>query len=198
MELDFEIEANNYRKCFDLFSKRSDVIIPKIYEEYSTKKVLTMEFIEGIPLHELSAFQKQNMDVKNISHLIMDIFYCMIYEHGFIHADPHPGNLLYMPQFENPTICLLDHGLYRPMKDEFRLSYCKLWLALVGNNPEEIQKCCEELGIVEHWHFFASMLTLKPWKNENETEDKRASKQDIQKYAKIYFKEISATLASMP
>merc|ERR1740123_1455927 len=84
------------------------------------------------------------------------------------------------------------------MSEEFRISYCKLWLSVVENDIPKIEEQCRELDIIEHWHFFISMLTLRAWNSKEEIQTSTASKDDMQMYAQLYFKEISETLADMP
>jgi len=195
-ELDFELEAQNCERCRKMFSSRHDVIVPRVHKDLSTVKILTMDFIDGTPLHDTHAIKSQ-ADTKKVSELIMDVFYTMIYHHGFIHSDPHPGNVLLLPGNEL-KIALLDHGLYRPMDPEFRINYCKLWLSVIDGDINDIKKHCEELNVTKYWHFFISMLTLRAWKSGEEIQNDTATKSDIQHYAKEYFLEISNTLSEMP
>jgi len=79
-----------------------------------------------------------------------------------VHCDPHPGNILVRKKDNGPEIVLLDHGLYRELKDEFRLNYCKLWKALVLRDTKNIEKYSKLLGAGEFGGLFSAMLTLKP------------------------------------
>ncbi|KAG8947068.1 hypothetical protein FRC00_009317 [Tulasnella sp. 408] len=114
LELDFRHEAGNAARATADFANHryTTLYIPKVYR--STKRVMTMEFIEGARVDDLEYLQ----------HLF--------------HADPHPGNLLIRPAQPNSRspynfeICLLDHGLYFDIDDELRVNYAHLWLSLIA------------------------------------------------------------------
>jgi aarF domain-containing kinase len=112
----------------------------------------------------------------------------MIFQQGFVHCDPHPGNIFIRPRpsfwykfpflahmipgLFNFEIVLLDHGLYRTLTDEFRLDYAKLWNALIKSDEPDIEKYSYRLFLhgekvcndgIDHHRLFASMLTGRSW-----------------------------------
>lgn len=90
----------------------------------------------------------------------------MIFVSGFVHSDPHPGNILVKqdPGDKEVTVYLLDHGLYAQLTDKFRYHYSKLWLSILSRNREEMRIHSEELGIrKELYGLFACMVTGRPW-----------------------------------
>ena len=87
----------------------------------------------------------------------------MIFVKGFVHADPHPGNLLVQRGPRGRTrLVLLDHGLYRDLPADFRLEYAQLWQSLILWEPEAIKMHAQRLG-VDEYRMFASMLTARAW-----------------------------------
>jgi len=204
MELDFETEARNQELCASIF-EGSNVSVPKTYPEFSTRRILTMEFAEGFPLYDPKTLSSHDIDSHALSNLIAESFYKMIFLKGFVHADPHPANMLIKKDDDgNLRLTILDHGLYRPLTDKFRLNYCKLWMAFLSGDVEEIRKRCEDLGIGERWQMVVSMITLRPWrksaKSENVVEMAKSipSKEEIQAIFTKYFLEISKSLETMP
>jgi len=197
MELDFAQEAENQKRCADIFKGHERVEVPKVYETWSTSKVLTMDFEDGFPLYAKSTLLKNGVSIEDLSDLIASTFYTMIFKDGFIHADPHPANMLVK---SNGKLVLLDHGLYRPLTDKFRLAYSKLWLAIIRYDIPEIEKLCHELEVHDHWHFFVSMITLKPWENKDKVRlsKKKSTQKDNQRLIRKYFLEISNVLSTMP
>ena len=111
-ELDFIHESVNIQRFQSNFSSpengSSTVRCPKVYSEYSTSKVLTMEFIEGIKINDLKKLQHAGLDRKIIARRLADAYMKQIFEFGFFHADPHPGNLFVL---SDNVICFLDFGM---------------------------------------------------------------------------------------
>lgn len=138
LELDFRHEAGNAARATADFAKHryTALYIPKVY--HSTKRVMTMEFIEGARVDDLEYLQHHHIDRNRVSQELSRIFSEMVYLNGFFHADPHPGNLLIRPAPPNSRspynfeICLLDHGLYFDIDDELRVNYAHLWLSLIA------------------------------------------------------------------
>lgn len=106
-ELDFNFEKNNTLKFARYFKDNKNIKIAKIYEEYSTKSILTMEYIDGIKISDISA-DDQRYDRKKLVSIGIDSVLEQIFMLGFFHADPHPGNLMAL---ENNVLCFLDFGM---------------------------------------------------------------------------------------
>ena len=92
----------------------------------------------------------------------------MIYKHGFIHCDPHPGNILVSNNTNrsgknSAQITLLDHGLYQQLTDDFRLLYCRLWNALILKDNDSIKRYCQELEAGELYPLLACIITARTW-----------------------------------
>jgi len=92
-ELDFRLEANNSEKCAKIFKDNKNVAVPKIYRNLTSERVLTMSFESGIPAASVKEMHAQGIDLKKTSRLISETFNHMIYKEGFVHSDPHPGNI---------------------------------------------------------------------------------------------------------
>lgn len=142
-ELDFVEEANNARKTAEFVKAEprlaENVYIPKVYPEYSTKKVMTAEWIDGVRLSDRPAIralmgERQPGDtivsphstispntpplkggVKAIMQTMVELFSAQMFTWGWVHCDPHPGNVIIRPHPSRPSIpqlVLIDHGLY--------------------------------------------------------------------------------------
>jgi len=94
-----------------------------------------MSFEPGIPVTSVKALDAEGIDLKKCSRLISEAFNHMIYEIGFVHCDPHPGNLHVRTHTSDGKkdiqIVLLDHGIYTELKEETRISYNKLWRGIL-------------------------------------------------------------------
>ena len=186
-ELDFRIERKNSERADKFFADNNTkgVYIPKVHKELSSKRILVMEFIDGIKVTNIDGLKKLGLDPKEVTHKIIDLFSDQIFIHGnfnfqskyknyfsyfkyiifflgFVHCDPHPGNILVRKKEDSPEIVLLDHGLYRELDDNFRLNYCNLWKAIVLHDKENIEKYSKLLGAGEFSGLFSVMLTFKP------------------------------------
>src|SRR6266540_54940 len=117
--------------------ERGDVIVPRIVWEYSTRRVLVMEYLEGVKITDLDGLRRQGTDPQAVAQLVIDAYCEQLYLHGMFHADPHPGNLFVQP---GPKLIMLDFGLCRQLDDKFRLGYARLVNAmLTWNIPNMIQ-----------------------------------------------------------
>jgi len=204
MELDFQTELRNQELCATIF-EGSNVSVPETYPELSTQRILTMEFAEGFPLYDPKTLSSHDIDSKALSNLIAESFYKMIFLKGFVHADPHPANMLIKKDDDGKLrLTILDHGLYRPLTDEFRLNYCKLWMAFLSGDVEQIRISCKDLGIEDKWRMIVSMITLRPWRKSAESDNvlemakEIPSKEEIQAIFTKYFLEISKSFETMP
>ncbi|HXR24407.1 MAG TPA: AarF/UbiB family protein [Candidatus Binataceae bacterium] len=143
MELDFVNEAHNCETVRRNFAARTDVVIPRVYHELSSRRVLTMELVEGVKVTDLAALAAAGIDKHAIAQKLIEIFTQMILRDGFFHADPHPGNLLVQP---GPRIVLLDFGLAKDFPPAFRDAMVRLTFAILTTNREAIIAAFHELG----------------------------------------------------
>jgi predicted unusual protein kinase regulating ubiquinone biosynthesis (AarF/ABC1/UbiB family) len=144
MELDFINEGHNAEIIAANFKDRDDIIVPEIYWEYTTRRVLTMEFLEGVKITDLAGIERSGIDKQAVAQLVTDAFCEQIYLHGMFHADPHPGNLYVRP---GPVLILLDFGLARKLDDQFRLGYARLVESMLTWNIPEMLEAFQALGV---------------------------------------------------
>jgi ubiquinone biosynthesis protein len=112
-ELDFANEASNMMRFADMFKYDEYCYIPKVYSQYSTQKMLVMEFVTGVEPDAKDELLAKGFDTKQIAFNGTQIILKMILKHGFFHADPHAGNLLIRA---NNQVVLLDHGMTASLK----------------------------------------------------------------------------------
>ena len=143
MELDFLNEASNSETIAHNFAARTDVVVPRIYHELSTRRVLTMELIEGIKVTDVDGLARAGIDKHEVAQKLIEIFTEQILRDGFFHADPHPGNILVQP---GPRIVLLDFGLAKDFPAAFRDAMVRLTFAILTNNRDAILAAFHDLG----------------------------------------------------
>ncbi len=148
-ELHFNNEAINIERFAEQFQGDQDIHVPRVYRNLSSDLVLTMEFIEGIPLSDLSALKKAQLRPEDIAERMTRLIYKQIFIHGFFHADPHPGNMVIMPE---GVIGLYDYGMMGSLTLAFRRSIARLITGLVQKNYDQVMRSILEMsqeGVVE-------------------------------------------------
>ncbi|KAJ3333151.1 hypothetical protein HDU76_011068 [Blyttiomyces sp. JEL0837] len=169
-EVDFINEARNTEKCSrnilanPALSNR--VYVPKVYWDYTTSKILTTEWIDGFQLGDVEKVHAAGFDGKNIVATVIDCLSDQIFHNGFIHADPHPGNVLIRANPVNshqPQVVLIDHGLYVQSSPEFTHDYALLWQSLLLFEKDKVEQIAKSWGIRDV-DLFASGTLQRPWK----------------------------------
>lgn len=203
--MDFIKEADNAQKTAEFIANeprlRDKVYIPKVYPEYSTKRVMTAEWIEGIRLSDregifrlmgeqpiglsptkpvdpmsstllvasppsalsssslLSSYTQPPVQtnsrplkggVKSIMQTMVELFSAQMFEWGWVHCDPHPGNVLVRPSPIEPTrpqVVLIDHGLYVNLSEDFRQAWSHLWRAMLEGDYDGVDKVVKGWGM---------------------------------------------------
>ena len=123
MQLDFTIEAENNRRFTRNFNTEPQVIVPKLFDPLCSRRVLTMDFIEGKKILDTGGSQPERRALGELGFRIM---LKMIFADGFVHADLHPGNLLVT---QDGQVALLDLGLVAEMDDTHRLAFARYFAA---------------------------------------------------------------------
>ena len=111
-ELDFRIEAANAKKTFENFNGNELLYTPKVEDEFTTKRILVMEYIDGIPITDVEELKNYNLDLKKLSENGVKIFLKQVFEDNFFHADMHPGNIFAAKiNQENPYYFAVDYAI---------------------------------------------------------------------------------------
>ena len=147
-EVDFFHEGHAAEEVARLLASRNDVVVPKIYWERSSRRVLTMDFIEGIKISDVETLQAAGVDTAQVAATLIDLFNTMILKFGVFHADPHPGNLFVIPGTpgQPAKIALVDFGLTKIIPEEFRSQLIVLTSAIVQQQPELITDTMTGMG----------------------------------------------------
>lgn len=144
-ELDFSIEASNARRFYNNFKGSQTVKIPAVYDDYSGKRVLTMEFIDGMELHNLD-LKKKGYNIKVILKNGFDSILTQVFIHGFFHADPHPGNILVLPKNK---IAFVDFGIVGMFDDHLKKMCIELFYGIVEDDTDSIVNTFIDMGLVD-------------------------------------------------
>ncbi|MCF8077979.1 MAG: AarF/ABC1/UbiB kinase family protein [Desulfobacterales bacterium] len=127
-ELDFVLEAENMERFAAQFLMDEHFYVPKTFREFSSSRVLTMEFIQGVKVSEVDKLDAAGLDRKIIVDRGAEFLLRQIFENGFFHADPHPGNIFVLP---GNVICMLDYGMVGSIVLQTRERFVDLISAVV-------------------------------------------------------------------
>jgi len=142
-ELDYHREAENLTTIARILSDHPGIVVPKPYPDFSTGRILTMEFVEGRKITELGPLGQLELDGAPLADDLFAAYLEQVLVEGVFHADPHPGNVLLTP---DGRIALLDIGMVARLAPAYRERLVKLFLALADGRPDEVTRIARTLG----------------------------------------------------
>jgi ubiquinone biosynthesis protein len=142
-ELDFLYEAQNINKFHEYNMHIKYIKTPKVYDEYTTSDILVMEYIEGIKIAETSRLEEEGYELKDISAKLVANYIKQIFEDGFFHADPHPGNIL----ITGNKIAFVDFGMMGCISKSIRGKFNTFLKGLAERNIDLITKTILKIGV---------------------------------------------------
>ncbi|MDT3425509.1 ubiquinone biosynthesis protein [Paenibacillus forsythiae] len=144
-ELDYSQEGRSAERIAQQLVNNKSVYIPAIYWDYTSSRVLTMEFVEGITLNRREALLSRGVNLKDTAERLVDIMLKQIFIDGFFHADPHPGNVMLT---DGGQIALIDFGMVGRLSEETRDHLSSLIIALMRKNTEAMVRAILRLGVI--------------------------------------------------
>jgi ubiquinone biosynthesis protein len=143
-ELDFEQEASNIEIFRTNFEKDKNIVIPKVYRNYSTKKILVMEFIDGIPLSNIEKIKEKGYDIEKLVTLGFNCVLKQVFIDGFFHADPHPGNIFVI---DKNRIALVDFGIVGVFDDLMKDQVTSMFCGIIRNDVDMVVNTLISMGM---------------------------------------------------
>lgn len=131
-QLDFRSEARNNQRFREALAPLLGVVLPRLFDSLCSERVLVMDWLDGV--HE-SEIERSGLTPKAFAPLLIEMFCTMVFDHGFVHADLHPGNMLFLP---GSRVALFDLGMVAELDDEVRLLFAQALLYLVSVMPDEL------------------------------------------------------------
>lgn len=148
-ELDFRRELRNLQLFRAAFADDPTVRFPEPFSTYSSGRVLTMEYLDGAPFTRPEEVRLAGGELEEVTNRGASIFLDMIFRHGFFHADPHPGNLLFLPNAcEGGALGLIDFGMVGRIDEDLREKIERVVSAIVRKNAAELTDIIVEAGDV--------------------------------------------------
>jgi ubiquinone biosynthesis protein len=143
-ELDYALEANNTERFARNFGQSAAVHVPRVFWESTTSRVLTLERMRGIKVTDGAALDGAGIDRSRLAKAATDVFMKMIFEDGFFHADPHPGNLFVESE---KRIGLIDFGMVGSVDDGTREGLALLIVGVFGGDSDRVVDALLALGV---------------------------------------------------
>ncbi|XP_058899265.1 uncharacterized aarF domain-containing protein kinase 5 isoform X18 [Kogia breviceps] len=200
-ELDFENEGRNAERCARELQHFRYVVVPRVHWDVCSKRVLTAEFCEGCKVNDVEAIKTMGLAVRDIAEKLIKVFAEQIFYTGFIHSDPHPGNVLVRKGPDGKgQLVLLDHGLYQFLDEKDRSALCQLWRAIILRDEAAMKAHAAELGVQDYF-LFSEVLMQRPvrlgqlWRSHLLSREEAAYMQDM---AREHFEEVMAVLKALP
>lgn len=144
-ELDYKFEEVNGTKLRNIFKDSKEVFIPRIYDEYTTKRLLVMEKVNGLCLSDISSHKLSDDKKKKIVDIGVRSFFRQVMTCGFFHADPHPGNIFVM---DDMRLAYIDFGMVGLIDDKTLGQLNQLILAATDKNVDKIIRILADMGAI--------------------------------------------------
>ncbi|HJJ22205.1 MAG TPA: AarF/ABC1/UbiB kinase family protein [Nitrosopumilus sp.] len=144
-EMDYTIESENLKKIKSDMGNTNKVVVPSVFDDFSSKNVLTMEYLPGIKVTNVQALDEKGIDREQLVIDVHKVFFTMLLKHSIFHADPHPGNISVT---DDGKLILYDYGMVGRINDETRFKLIRLYLALVEKNPPRVVNAMNDLGML--------------------------------------------------
>ena len=163
-ELDYELEADNAERFAAMYADSEQVYIPAVYRQYSTKRVITLENVEGIKITDVTAMQAAGIDTAAVAECLLDTYFRQIFYEGFFHADPHPGNLFVLPRADFPWpppsangdeppetgrpfwLIFVDFGMVGRVPEMMKAQLRKALIAVMQRDSQALTEAYADLG----------------------------------------------------
>ena len=144
-EIDFGIEAQNCERFHKNFAETPSVHIPLVYQQYTTERLLVLEYMSGIKADRVEELKALGFDLKTIAHNGASAFFKMILIDGLFHGDPHPGNVFIR---YDGTIAFIDFGITGKLTEEHQTRVVNMFLGLMTKDSDKILKNLLVMGVM--------------------------------------------------
>ena len=144
-ELDYTKESANLKIIKKNLLRHDNVLVPAVFDDHTTKNVLTLEYIPGIKITNIEDLDKKGIDRQKIVIDVHKVFFTMLLRDSIFHADPHPGNVSIA---DDGSLILYDFGMVGRIDNETRMRLVRLYLALVEKDPARTVNAMNDLGML--------------------------------------------------
>lgn len=149
-EIDYVTEATNAKRFHEMFGDDSTIYIPRVHEEFIARRVLVLEWIDGIKINDYEALEAAGIDRLAVATRTVNAYFFQFFEIGFFHADPHPGNI-FVKQGSigtDPIIAFVDFGMVGSLTKHMKLALRDIFVGFVGRNAHTMLNALVKLGFI--------------------------------------------------
>ncbi len=159
-EIDYLTEAGNARRFREMFANNPKIFIPRVYDEYTSRRVLVLEWVEGIKINDYAALEAAGIDRLEVANRTVEAYFYQFFEEGFFHADPHPGNIFVKPGVsgKEPIIEFVDFGMVGQLNKTMKKAMKDLFLSFVLRDSHALAGALQRLGFIGEG---ANMMALE-------------------------------------
>jgi predicted unusual protein kinase regulating ubiquinone biosynthesis (AarF/ABC1/UbiB family) len=165
-EIDYVTETANAKRFKEMFKDDPNIYIPRVYEDYTTRRVLVLEWIDGIKINDYAAIEAAGVSRLEVAKRTVRAYFYQFFTEGFFHADPHPGNIFVLPEgkaekkvtvSEGPVIAFVDFGMVGSLTKNMKKSLKDLFLSFVSRDSRALVKALGRLGFIGEGANMAAM-----------------------------------------
>ncbi|HEX9132856.1 MAG TPA: AarF/UbiB family protein, partial [Ktedonobacteraceae bacterium] len=134
----------------EMFKDDPTIYIPQVYEEYTTRRVLVLEWINGIKINDYAALESEGIDRLEVANRTVQAYFHQFFDEGFFHADPHPGNIFIkqVTPGNGPIIEFVDFGMVGSLTSNMKKSMKDLFLSFLTRDSETMVEALSQLGFI--------------------------------------------------
>lgn len=149
-EIDYITEASNAKRFKEMFKDDPTIYIPRVYDDYTSRRVLVLEWIDGIKVNDYPALEAAGISRLEVAKRTVRTYFYQFFEAGFFHADPHPGNIFVQkgPPGEGPIIAFVDFGMVGTLTKSMKKALKDLFLGFVSRDSRELVNALARLGFI--------------------------------------------------
>jgi predicted unusual protein kinase regulating ubiquinone biosynthesis (AarF/ABC1/UbiB family) len=150
-ELDYLREGRNAERFAELFAKDERIVVPKVYWERTTRRVLALEWVDGIKITNFAELDAAGVDRAALAHMLADSYFTQALDAGFFHADPHPGNIMAEPIPGEPGLARLvfvDFGMMGTITPRARRGLRACFAGMAQNDAALMLEGLDQLGFI--------------------------------------------------
>jgi ubiquinone biosynthesis protein len=144
-ELDMKVEATNAEHFAKIFAGDKRIQIPRVYWNYTTEELLTMDRLNGVPIDETELIKEKGLDIQKIAVSGLEIFFKQVFEFGIFHADLHPGNIFVR---DDGVIIYLDFGIVGKLDRNIRRYLASMLFHLIKEDYHRLAKLHRQMGLI--------------------------------------------------
>lgn len=150
MELDYEVEGKNLEKIRENFKEKPEYVFPKIFWEYSSKKILTAEFMEGVKVTNVDKIREMGIKPHDVAVSLIHSYCKQIFIDGVYHADPHPGNIIVQSTavLGPPKIAMIDFGATATISPQMKSGITRFVEGLIKKDTPMLSNAMKEMGFI--------------------------------------------------